>query len=118
MSDVRRQVKDAYLLCQEEFAERRATAMNTGESLGELLRRTREARGLNLSEAAREIGAARTAYRLWERDAAVPAPDQWKGLALWCEVPLWAILRLAGLLSADEEADLLRLAARAHRRTR
>lgn len=87
------------------------------QSLGSLLRQTREEKGLNLTEAAREVGAARTAYRLWEKDAALPAPEQWTALALWCGVSSSAILRLAGLASAEEEADLLRLAAREHRRS-
>lgn len=85
-------------------------------SLGDLLRQTREERGLNLTEAAERIGAARTAYRLWEKDAAVPAPEQWTAVALWCDVSISAILRLAGLASEEEEARLLRLSAREHRR--
>lgn len=85
-------------------------------SLGDRLRTTREEQGLNLTEAAQVLGAARTAYRLWERDAAIPSPEQWKAIALWCHVPLSAILRDVGLLSEEEEEMLLRLAARELRR--
>lgn len=81
-------------------------------ALGKRLRSTRAARGLNLTEAARELGVARTAYRLWEKDAAIPAPEQWKTIAFWCDVPLATILRELGLLSVEEEKALLRLAAR------
>lgn len=86
-------------------------------ALGKRLRSARVARGLNLTDAAREVGVARTAYRLWEKDAAIPAPEHWKTIAFWCDVPLATILRELGILSAEEEKALLRLAAR-HLRTK
>lgn len=85
-------------------------------SLGERLKTCREEKGLNLTQAAEELQVARTAYRLWERDAATPSPEHWNAIALWCDVPLATILRDLGLLSAEEEEVLLRLAARELRR--
>lgn len=85
-------------------------------TLGDRLRATRAAKELNLTETAAELGVARTAYRLWERGAAVPSPEYWKSIAVWCDVPVAAILRDLGLLSAEEEEVLLRLAARELRR--
>ena len=44
-------------------------------SLAERLRERRAELGLSQSEAARELDVARTAYRLWEMEAAKPSPD-------------------------------------------
>lgn len=85
-------------------------------SLGELLEHVRTEAGLNLTQAAAELGAARTAYRLWEKDAATPDPEKWQNIALWCDVPLAKILRLLDLLTDEEEEALLKLAARELRR--
>lgn len=68
-------------------------------------------KGLNLSETAKSLGVARTAYRLWEKGAAAPSIEHFKSIALWCEVPLATILADLGLLSRSEEKELLRLAA-------
>jgi transcriptional regulator with XRE-family HTH domain len=85
-------------------------------SLGDRLRTSRQEKGLNLTEAAEQLQVARTAYRLWERDAATPSPEHWNAIALWCDVPLATLLRDLGLLSTEEEDVLLRLAARELRR--
>lgn len=81
-------------------------------TLGERLKKTRMAKGLNLTEAAKELGVARTAYRLWEKEAATPAPEAWSSIAVWCEVPVPTMLREVGLLRADEETALLELASK------
>ena len=78
-------------------------------TLGERLRSVRESRSLNLTEAAAKLGVARTAYRLWELGAAAPAPEHWKDVALWCQVPLPTILRELGHIDEDEERALLAL---------
>lgn len=85
-------------------------------ALAARLKESRTLRGLNLTQAAEELGVARTAYRLWERDAAIPAPEFWRRIAFWCDAPLASILRDVGLLNADEEQALLELAARELRR--
>jgi DNA-binding XRE family transcriptional regulator len=43
-------------------------------SLAERLKQRREELGISQSQAARELDVARTAYRLWELEAAKPAP--------------------------------------------
>lgn len=85
-------------------------------SLGTRIRRRREEQGLTMAQAAEELGVARTAYRLWEKNAATPSPEHWNAIALWCGVPLATILRDVGLLSDEEERALLKLAARELRR--
>jgi transcriptional regulator with XRE-family HTH domain len=61
-------------------------------SLATRLRERRSQLGLTQSQAARELDVARTAYRLWEMDAATPAADRWRGIANWLQVPVDAIL--------------------------
>jgi transcriptional regulator with XRE-family HTH domain len=56
------------------------------------LRERRSELGLTQSQAARELDVARTAYRLWEMDAATPAADRWRGIANWLRVPVDAIV--------------------------
>lgn len=50
-------------------------------SLGRRLKQRRAELGLSQAQAARELDVARTAYRLWEMEAAKPAPDRWRLLA-------------------------------------
>lgn len=73
-------------------------------TLAEQLRTTRTERGLSQSAAARELNVARTAYRLWELEAARPAPDRWRLVARWLGVSLSTLLLAEGLIS-DGEAD-------------
>ena len=80
--------------------------------IAERLKTTRESRGLNLTQAASELGVARTAYRLWELGAAMPSPQHWRDIATWCAIPFATVLRELGYLDSDEEQELLRLAAR------
>jgi len=78
----------------------------TGEviALGARLRNRREELGLSQAQAARELDVARTAYRLWELEAAQPAPDRWRTIAKWLGMSVTAML-LAGELLSQQEAD-------------
>lgn len=87
-------------------------------TLAQRLKTVREERGLNLTHAAQGLEVARTAYRLWEKDAAAPSPEHWKKIAVWCDVPLATILRDLGFIDADEEQVLLKLAAKRMKSTR
>jgi transcriptional regulator with XRE-family HTH domain len=71
--------------------------------LGTRLRSRREELGLSQAEAARELDVARTAYRLWELEAARPAPDRWRTIAKWLGMSVTAML-LAGQLIDEAEA--------------
>ena len=65
--------------------------------LGTRLRTRREELGLTQAQAARELDVARTAYRLWELEAARPSPDRWRTIAKWLGMSVTAML-LAGEL--------------------
>jgi transcriptional regulator with XRE-family HTH domain/anti-sigma regulatory factor (Ser/Thr protein kinase) len=71
-------------------------------SLGARLRQRREELGLSQAQAARELDVARTAYRLWEMEAARPAPDRWRAIAGWLGITVTALLRTAELLDQEE----------------
>jgi transcriptional regulator with XRE-family HTH domain len=71
--------------------------------LGARLRQRREELGLSQAQAARELDVARTAYRLWELEAARPAPDRWRVIAKWLGMSMTAML-LAGELLDEQEA--------------
>jgi anti-sigma regulatory factor (Ser/Thr protein kinase)/transcriptional regulator with XRE-family HTH domain len=71
--------------------------------LGTRLRTRREELGLSQAQAARELDVARTAYRLWELEAARPAPDRWRAIAKWLGMSVTAML-LAGELIDQQEA--------------
>lgn len=71
--------------------------------LGARLRQRREELGLSQAQAARELDVARTAYRLWEMEAARPAPDRWRVIARWLGMSMTAML-LAGELLDEQEA--------------
>ena len=72
-------------------------------SLAERLRQRREELGLSQAQAARELDVARTAYRLWEMEAAKPSPDRWRLISRWLGVSVTTML-LAEELISDEEA--------------
>jgi transcriptional regulator with XRE-family HTH domain/anti-sigma regulatory factor (Ser/Thr protein kinase) len=72
--------------------------------LGSRLRQRREELGLTQAQAARQLDVARTAYRLWEMEAAKPAPDRWRSIARWLGISMTAML-LAGQLIDQHEAD-------------
>ena len=73
-------------------------------SLAERLKQRREELGLSQSQAARELDVARTAYRLWEMEAAKPAPDRWRLIASWLGVSVTTMLLAEDLVSEDEAA--------------
>jgi transcriptional regulator with XRE-family HTH domain/anti-sigma regulatory factor (Ser/Thr protein kinase) len=74
-------------------------------SLAERLKQRRDELGISQSQAARELDVARTAYRLWEMEAAKPAPDRWRLIASWLGVSVTTML-LAEDLVSEEEAGL------------
>jgi transcriptional regulator with XRE-family HTH domain/anti-sigma regulatory factor (Ser/Thr protein kinase) len=79
-------------------------------SLGERLRQRREERGISQAQAARELDVARTAYRLWEMEAAKPAPDRWRLISRWLGVSVATMLLAEDLIEPDEAVDAERLA--------
>ena len=74
-------------------------------SLADRLRNRREELGLTQSQAARELDVARTAYRLWELEAAKPAPDRWRLIASWLGVSVTTMLLAEDLLTEEEAAQ-------------
>jgi transcriptional regulator with XRE-family HTH domain len=87
-----------------------ATSKRVPATLAERLKAHREERGITQSQAARELGVARTAYRLWELDVARPAPDRWRLLARWLGVSISTLLFAEGLIT-EEEGDESNVAA-------
>jgi transcriptional regulator with XRE-family HTH domain len=73
-------------------------------SLAERLRQRREELGLSQSQAARELDVARTAYRLWELEAAKPAPDRWRLISRWLGISVTTMLLAEELVTEDEAA--------------
>ena len=71
-------------------------------SLADRLKARREVLGISQSQAARELDVARTAYRLWELEAARPSPDRWRLVARWLGVSMTTLLLAEGLISEDE----------------
>ena len=82
------------------------------QSLAERLKARREALGISQSQAARELDVARTAYRLWELEAARPSPDRWRLVARWLGVSMTTLLVAEGLITAEEETESDTAAAR------
>ena len=75
---------------------------SSSRSLAERLKAQRLALGISQAQAARELDVARTAYRLWELEAARPSADRWRGLADWLGIPMTTLLAAEGLLPEDE----------------
>jgi len=75
------------------------------KSLAERLKARREALGISQSQAARELDVARTAYRLWELEAARPSPDRWRLVARWLGVSMTTLLIAEGLVSEEEQTE-------------
>src|SRR5262245_52464251 len=74
-------------------------------SLAERLKARREVLGISQSQAARELDVARTAYRLWELEAARPAPDRWRLVARWLGVSMTTLLVAEGLITEEEQGE-------------
>jgi transcriptional regulator with XRE-family HTH domain len=81
--------------------------------LGERLRNHREERGLSQAQAARELDVARTAYRLWELEAAKPSPDRWRLIASWLGVSISTMLLGEDLIDQEDAAAADQIAKRA-----
>jgi transcriptional regulator with XRE-family HTH domain/anti-sigma regulatory factor (Ser/Thr protein kinase) len=79
--------------------------------LGSRLRQRREELGLTQAQAARQLDVARTAYRLWEMEAAKPAPNRWRTIASWLGISMTAMLLAEELLDQQEAFDAQRAAA-------
>jgi transcriptional regulator with XRE-family HTH domain len=73
--------------------------------LGARLKQRREELGLSQTQAASQLAVARTAYRLWEMEAARPAPDRWRAIARWLGVSMTALLFAGELIDEQEAAD-------------
>jgi transcriptional regulator with XRE-family HTH domain len=71
-------------------------------SLGDRLKTRRAELGLSQAQAARELDVARTAYRLWEMEAAKPSPDRWRLISRWLGVSVTTMLLADELISAEE----------------
>jgi transcriptional regulator with XRE-family HTH domain len=71
-------------------------------SLAERLKARRSELGLSQAQAARELDVARTAYRLWEMEAARPSPDRWRLISRWLGVSVTTMLLAEELLSENE----------------
>lgn len=71
-------------------------------SLADRLKAHRAELGISQSQAARELDVARTAYRLWELEAARPAPDRWRLLSRWLGISMTTLLLAEGLISDEE----------------
>jgi anti-sigma regulatory factor (Ser/Thr protein kinase) len=68
---------------------------------------------LSQAQAARELEVARTAYRLWEMEAARPAPDRWRAIAKWLGMSMAALLHAGELLDQQEALNAERAATAA-----
>jgi transcriptional regulator with XRE-family HTH domain/anti-sigma regulatory factor (Ser/Thr protein kinase) len=79
--------------------------------LGSRLRQRREELGLTQTQAAKQLDVARTAYRLWEMEAAKPAPDRWRTIAKWLGISMTAMLLAEELIDQQEAVDANRAAA-------
>ena len=71
-------------------------------SLAERLKHRRAELGISQAQAARELDVARTAYRLWELEAAKPAPDRWRLIASWLGVSVTTMLLAEDLVTSEE----------------
>jgi len=79
--------------------------------LGSRLRQRREELGLTQTQAALQLDVARTAYRLWEMEAAKPAPDRWRNIARWLGISMTAMLLAEELIDLQEAFEADRAAA-------
>ena len=85
-------------------------------SIADRLEQRRDELGISQAQAARELDVARTAYRLWEMEAARPAPDRWRLIASWLGVSVTTML-LAEELVTHDEAEMAEVTALAFGRS-
>jgi transcriptional regulator with XRE-family HTH domain len=81
-------------------------------SLGERLKERRQELGISQAQAARELDVARTAYRLWEMEAAKPAPDRWRLISRWLGVSVVTLLLAEDFVEPDEAEQAEVISAR------
>ena len=86
----------------EEMSDPESSHTAAGPTLAQRLKAYRNKRGISQSQAARELDIARTAYRLWELEAAHPSPDRWRLVARWLGVSMTTLLLAEGLISEEE----------------
>jgi serine/threonine-protein kinase RsbW len=79
--------------------------------LGSRLKQRREELGLTQTQAAKQLDVARTAYRLWEMEAAKPAPDRWRTIARWLGISMTVMLLAEELIDQQEALEAGRAAA-------
>lgn len=79
--------------------------------LASRLRQRREELGLSQAQAARQLDVARTAYRLWEMEAAKPAPDRWRTIATWLGISMNAMLMAEKLIDQQEAEEAIQAAS-------
>ena len=70
--------------------------------LSDRLKTARTDRHLSQAQAARELGIARSAYRLWEVSVALPEIRRWKPIAQWLGVTVTTLLIAEGLIEDDD----------------
>ena len=89
--------------------------VSTVVSLADRLKSRREELGLSQAQAARELDVARTAYRLWEMEAAKPQPDRWRLISRWLGVSVTTMLLADELDSGPETVAVSEAFARVGR---
>jgi transcriptional regulator with XRE-family HTH domain len=70
--------------------------------LSERLKAARSERGISQAQAARELDVARSAYRLWEMQVALPSLHRWGSVARWLGVTVATLLVAEGLIERDD----------------
>jgi transcriptional regulator with XRE-family HTH domain len=80
--------------------------------LGRRLREHREELGISQAQAARELDVARTAYRLWELEAARPSSDSWRAISRWLGISVAAVLLSEDLTELGETEEVQRITRR------
>lgn len=84
--------------------------------LGRRLREHREGLGISQAQAARELDVARTAYRLWELEAARPSSDRWRTISRWLGISVAALLLAEELTEIGETDEVQRITRRLQER--
>jgi transcriptional regulator with XRE-family HTH domain len=67
---------------------------------------------MSQAQAARELDVARTAYRLWELEAARPSSDRWRTISRWLGISVAALLLSEELTELGEAEDVQRITRR------
>jgi hypothetical protein len=67
---------------------------------------------MSQAQAARELDVARTAYRLWELEAARPSSDRWRTISRWLGISVAALLLSEELTEVGETEDVQRITRR------